>query len=70
MPKPHHPGTCSHNVKLLTGCKGCHSEANRLDRAFDRLVFLGHFNERGFSPAEWSAYQRKHSTTVLPSEAS
>lgn len=44
---------CRHRVSLFKKCRGCQAEADRLQIAFERDVFLGTFNARGFTEREW-----------------
>jgi len=41
-------------------CRKCRAESDRNCAAFDRDVFFGLYNARGYTPAEWAEYQRKY----------
>jgi hypothetical protein len=46
---------CIHRRKLNQPCRSCESISERMDRAFDRDVFFGRLNDRGYSELEWKA---------------
>lgn len=46
---------CIHRRRLSQPCPSCDRLCDEMDDRFERLVFLGHFNARGYTEAEWKA---------------
>jgi hypothetical protein len=40
-------------------CRACAAIADALDAQFQRDVFFGVYNARGYTPEEWAAKQRR-----------
>ena len=49
---------CIHRRALSQPCPSCQRICEEMDDRFERLVFLGHFNARGYTEAEWKATQK------------
>lgn len=57
-PDRQRPGTCRHGTPIATACRSCARQLDADCRAFERDVFFGKYNWRGYTEREWIAAGR------------